>query len=400
MTPSSAQKDGWLKRLIFSDVPFWELSAISWFLLLPYIMTAHGHLDWTRHALGRDFVNYWTAGHLVFTPHRLDIFTPTLFLGWEHKLFDPALPFHFWSYPPPALFLVAPLALFSYIPGLIAWSVAGIAALIPAARAFFVEDRDRWLLVAAPAAAVNVGLGQNGAFTAALLIGGLALWRTRPNWSGLLLGLLIFKPQIAILLPVAVFAERRWGVMAIAAATAIIVLLLSTMAFGLDAWRGFFGPTLTMQQTMLSQGRGPFQWMMPSAFMAARVLGAPAGAAMALQAPFTLFAIWLVWCAYRSDADNTVKAAVLMTATFVASPQAFNYDLIPAAGGGAGALAAGRGRGFTWALPPALGAAGIHDRRPGGACGDRALGADGDGVEALPLDGVQSEPASKRLDHP
>ena len=82
---------------------------------------------------------------------------------------------------------------------------------------------------------------------------------------------------------------------------------------------------------MLSQGRGPFQWMMPSAFMAARVLGARSDWAMAIQAPFSLFGVWVVWKAYRSDADNVLKAAVLMMATFVASPQAFNYDLIPAA---------------------------------------------------------------------
>ncbi len=308
MAPGLRTRFG-IRRLLHIDGLLWELSAVSWFLLLPYVMTAHGHLDWTRHALGRDFVNYWTAGHLAFTPHRLDIFNPALFLNWEHRLFDPALPFHFWSYPPPALFLVAPLALFPYIPGLIAWSTVGIVALIPAARAFFPEGRDRWLLVAAPAAAINVGLGQNGAFTAALLIGGLALWRTRPCWSGVLLGLLIFKPQIAILLPVAVLAERRWGVMAVAAATAVGVLLLSTLAFGVDAWQGFFGPTLTMQQTMLSQGSGPFQWMMPSAFMAARVLGFRSDWAMAIQTPFTLVAIWLVWRAYRSQADDMLKAA-------------------------------------------------------------------------------------------
>jgi hypothetical protein len=327
-------RPGWtgaFKLILHPDVLFWELSAVSWLLLLPYIMTAHGHLDWSGHALGRDFVNYWTAGHLTFGPHRLDIFTPDLFLKQEHRLFDPRLPFHFWSYPPPALFLVAPLALFSYIPGLIVWSLAGIAALIPAARAFFREPQDRWLLVAAPAAAVNVALGQNGAFTAALLLGGLALWPEKPRWSGVLLGLLIFKPQLAILLPIAVIAERRWSTMIAAAATAAAVLALSTLAFGVDAWRGFLGPTLNMQSAMLSQGSGPFQWMMPSAFMAARVLGARADLAMAIQAPFSLFAVWLVWRTYRSGADNVLKAAVLATATIVASPQAFNYDLIPAA---------------------------------------------------------------------
>ncbi len=357
LKPLASRLSGVLRPFLHPDILFWELSAVSWFLLLPYILTAHGHLDWTRHALGRDFVNYWTAAHMVFTPHRLDIFTPTLFLNWEHRLFDPQLPFHFWSYPPPALFLVAPLAVFPYILGLIAWTLAGIAALIPAARSFFKDVRDRWLLVAAPAVAVNIGLGQNGAFTAALMLGGLALWRDRPRWAGVLLGLLIFKPQIALLLPVAVIAERRWGTMVAAAATASVVLALSVPAFGLEAWRAFFGPALTTQGIMLSQGQGPFQWMMPSAFMAARVLGARADLAMAIQAPFSVFGVWLVWKAYRSDADDRLKAAVLMTATFVASPQAFNYDLIPAAAGAivlwrrdGGAIS--RGLCLTlWALP-------------------------------------------------
>lgn len=322
---------GWMKRLLHRDVLFWELSAVSWLLFLPYIMTAHGHLDWTRHALGRDFVNYWTAGHLTFTPHRIDIFTPDKFLGWEHRLFDPRLPFHFWSYPPVTLFVVAPLALFPYIPGLIAWTLAGLAALIPAARTVFSQPEDRWLLVAAPAVATNIGLGQNGAFTAALLLTGLGFWRERPRLAGVLLGLLIFKPQIALLLPVAVLAERRWSTMVAAAIVAGLFLALSIPAFGLDAWTAFFGPTLTAQGLMLSQGRGPFQWMMPSAFMAARVLGVRSDWAMAIQAPFSVLGVWLVWKAYRSDADNALKAAVLMTATFVASPQAFNYDLIPAA---------------------------------------------------------------------
>jgi len=212
-------------------------------------------------------------------------------------------------------------------------------------------------LIAAPAVAVNIGLGQNGAFTGALMLAGLALWQDRPRWSGVLLGLLIFKPQIAILLPVAVIAEKRWGTMVAAGITAVAILLLSTLVFGIDAWKAFLGPTLTMQEAMLSQGRGPFMWMMPSAFMAARVLGVRSDWALAIQAPFSLFAVWLVWRAYRSDADSTLKAAILITATFVASPQAFNYDLIPAA---AGALVlwrrddSGFARGLClllWALP-------------------------------------------------
>lgn len=335
----------------------WELSAVAWLLLLPYIMTAHGHLDWSGHALGRDFVNYWTAGQLVREGHPLTAFEPPAFLAAEHRLFDPALPFHFWSYPPPGLLVAAPLGLLPYVPGLIAWSLAGLAVLAPALRAFFGERRQWVLALFAPAAAINVALGQNGALTAALLIGGLALWRDRPLVSGALLGLLVFKPQIAILLPVAVLAERRWRTMGAAAASAIAVCLLSTLLFGIEAWRAFFGPTLHMQGVMLRTGLGPFQWMMPSTFMAGRLLGLHAVDAMAVQLPVSLAAAWLTWRGWRSEAPFEVKAALLMTATFAASPQAFNYDLIPAA---CAALVLWRrartevGRGFAlalWGLP-------------------------------------------------
>jgi hypothetical protein len=217
----------------------WEFSALGWLLLLPYIMSAHGHLDWSGHALGRDFVNYWSAGQMVREGHIAPIFDRDGFLAAEHRLFDPRLPFHFWSYPPVALFLVAPLGWLPYVPALIAWSVAGVVALVPAARGFLPDPREAVLLVACPATAIDIALGQNGALTAALLIGGLALWDTRPRTAGALLGLLIFKPQMALMLPVAVIAERRWITMGVAVAVALGLLLLSVPVFGLDAWRGY-----------------------------------------------------------------------------------------------------------------------------------------------------------------
>jgi len=326
---------GWgrLARALQSPgVWLWELSVISWVLFLPYLMTAHGHLDWSRHAIGRDFVNYWTAAHLEFGPHRYDIFRPDLFLGWEHRLFDPLLPFHFWSYPPTALFLIAPLAVLPYLPGLAAWSAAGSLALAPAVRRFVNAGRDFRLMMFAPAVAVNIALGQNGAFSGALILAGLGFWRSKPWLAGALLGLLAFKPQLAILLPFAVLAERRWSLALAGGASALLLVGLSGVVFGIDAWRGFLGPTLTEQTLMLSQGRGPFQWMMPTLFMAGRTLGLSAGPAMLVQAPGFVLGAGLVYFVYRpqSAVDDAAKAGVLVIATIFASPQAFNYDLVPA----------------------------------------------------------------------
>jgi hypothetical protein len=117
-----------------------------------------------------------------------------------------------------------------------------------------------------------------------------------------------------------------------AAAAVVAVIALSTLLFGLDSWRGFFGPTLQMQGLMLRQGHGPFQWMMPSAYMSGRLFGLPMTGALLAQAPFTLLAIALTaWSWRRADRPLELRAAVLMMATVVATPQVFNYDLIPAA---------------------------------------------------------------------
>jgi len=322
----------WVWRIFGPMTWLWELSFVAWALLASYLLLAKGHLDWTHHALGRDFINNWTAGHLTLSGQVNDIFQPKLFLAHERQLFDPRLPFHFWSYPPPALFLVAPLGLTSYFVGFALWSLGGMVALYLALRLWPEPGWVRWMILLCPAVPTDIALGQNGAYTAALLIGGLMLMERKPKWAGLQFGLLIFKPQIGVLLPVTVLARRHWKVLAAAAITGVLVLFASLLVFGPGAWRGFFGPTLTTQAAMLRQGRGPFRWMMPSAYMAARVLKLSWPASAMIQAPFSLLAIVAVWrVSVRADVSVAWKAAVVMTATFVATPQSFNYDLIPVA---------------------------------------------------------------------
>ena len=331
-TRSAAGRPRWLPRWI-APAALVLLVLAAGGLLLAYVAESDGKLDAWHHALGRDFVNVWTAGHLVREGKVAEIFDFRTFWPEQRRLFDPRLPFHFWSYPPTALFLTLPLGWLPYIPALILWTTAGLVGLVAASRTFFGSPLDRWMLVLCPAVAVNIALGQNGAITAALLLGGLALMERRPAWAGVLFGLLAFKPQIGLLLPIPLLLERRWRTLGFAAGTAVGLTLLSAGVFGLEAWRGFFGPTLTTQSKMLTQGRGPFTWMMPSAYMSARVLKQPADVAMLIQAPFTLFAIWATVTGWRADrrggGEPIVKAALLCAATFVASPQAFNYDLIP-----------------------------------------------------------------------
>ena len=198
--------DGWL----------WELSALAWVLLASYYLTGHDHMDWQGHALGRDFVNIFTAGHLIAEGNTLEIFHP----GRRslHRRHAPpvrpaaALPLLELSAARPCSW-PRRFGLLPYFPGAVGLdagraggAVAGAAGLLPAGGAAAPRAGLALLAFLSPAISTNIGLGQNGAITAALLMGGLSLLETRPYAAGALLGLLIFKPQIAILLPVMVLA--------------------------------------------------------------------------------------------------------------------------------------------------------------------------------------------------
>ena len=66
-------------------------------------------------------------------------------------------------------------------------------------------------VLASPAVFINAMFGQNGALTAALLIGGLLMpRRSGLILAGILFGLLTIKPHLGILVPFCLIASRNW----------------------------------------------------------------------------------------------------------------------------------------------------------------------------------------------
>src|ERR1700744_2183526 len=96
-----------------------------------------------------------------------------------------------------------------------------------------------WLAgLAAPAAYVNAMSGQNGAFTAALMGGGILLLEKRPLMAGTLLGALCIKPHLALLVPIALAAGGHWRAFFAAGLTALALTGLSFLLVGAQASTG------------------------------------------------------------------------------------------------------------------------------------------------------------------
>ena len=179
-------------------------------LSIAYVSLWRGDHDGLNHAVGRDFINMWTASRLVEADRTEDIFDPDKFAAAQRQQMGEDFPFHFWSYPPHALVLSNQLSSLPYRGAYLVWTLCGLGLMFYAAQKFWPDKFSPWLLLLAPSSFVNIFLGQNGFFTTALALSGFTLLPRRPILAGVMFGLLTFKPQLGIMIPVALLAMRQW----------------------------------------------------------------------------------------------------------------------------------------------------------------------------------------------
>ena len=287
-------------------------------------------LDAAQHAIGRDFVNLWVSGRLILEGNVAVLFDPGAYNAALHRLFDPELPPHVWSYPPTSFLLAVPLAMLPYGAALALWTAAGLVAFLCAARIGLTRPQagsTTVLLLLAPATLVNIICGQNGFLTAALLAGGFLLLERRPVVAGVLLGLLSYKPHFGIIVVPALLALGAWRSIGAAVASAIGLALVSGLAFGLWPWHSFFAVTVSNQALLLEAFNGFFTSMLISPYSALRHLGLAHGYAMALQAALALATAVVVVLRVRRTRDTDTVLGLVTLGTFAASPYVLTYDL-------------------------------------------------------------------------
>jgi hypothetical protein len=166
-----------------------------------------------RHPADRDFISFWGAVQLTIAGSPTSAYDGAALHAVQREavtfLKGGEMPF---PYPPFFLLLVIPFGLLPFGAAMAAWSTATFIPYLIAARRMF--PRSGLLAAAFPPVLVNASIGQNGFLTAAVLIGGTLLLATRPLAAGLLLGCLVLKPQLGLLLPIALLAARQWRAIA------------------------------------------------------------------------------------------------------------------------------------------------------------------------------------------
>jgi hypothetical protein len=343
---------GWLT---LGRLRLWALAVLvaSAAGLVYLVATSDGLNDFQGRPLGTDFSNIYVAGTHILEGRPEAPFDPQRQFARAKEIFGPDTPFYGWHYPPFFHPVAAALALMPYQLALAVWQLLTLALYLlairaivdvpppPGARSSSSGSATRrpvgatssaasgtmlLLALAFPAVFVNLGHGHNGFLTAALV--GLALVHldTRPVIAGILFGLIAYKPQFGLLIPLVLAATGRWRVMLAAAATVAAFAFAVTLAFGVETWRAFFH-SAGFTRLVLEQG-GPGWHLIQSVFSAVRMWGGPVLLAYAVQGIATLGIAAALVALWRSEAAFALKAAALCIATLLATPYSLDYDMM------------------------------------------------------------------------
>jgi alpha-1,2-mannosyltransferase len=334
-----------------------------------WIAVSDGLIDRNGKPIGSDFSSFYAAGSLVLDGRANDVYDMALHYAREQQIFGAATPYYGWLYPPIFLLVATPLALMPYPLALAVWQISTFALYLSVIGVIVRRMRQRgmvigpiWLPIAAgfPAVFVNLGHGQNGFLTAGLFGAALLALPTRPVISGVLFGLLAYKPQFALIVPVALLVAGQWRTVVAAGIAVMALVAVTSLAFGADLWLAFAASTETSRKLLLEGGDVGFE-KLQSVFAAARMWGGGIPLAYAVQGVASAAAVCGTAWVWRSSGDRDLKGALLIIATLLASPHVLDYDLMMLAPAIAFTVSAGIAGGFrdyeisvlaaTWIVP-------------------------------------------------
>lgn len=290
------------------------------------IHTTFGFTNAAGEHIGRDFVNYWSGARLAVSGQAALAYNTAWFNNYEKSLIGPLSEFKLYSYPPINMLMTLPLATVPFLLGLVIWTVLGIICFASALARLVGWRAATIISVGAPASILNLQTGQNGHFTAALFGGGLMLLEHNPVLGGICFGLLSYKPHLGVLLPIALAAGGYWRAFAAAATTVCVLIGVTTLLFGAATWIGFVWQSELQKELM--EVNDVLWYRTQTVFLAIRLLGANVTIAYIVQACSALMAIGAVILVWRGSAARGIKAAVLIVATFLTVPYAWDYDMV------------------------------------------------------------------------
>jgi Glycosyltransferase family 87 len=305
--------------------------AGSYAIGVAWLIVHHGLFFGVQPKPCNDFTWMWMSGAFAKSSNPLRVYDPSAWSTlWKTapgagscvpRYYDT----HF-NYPPTYLLITYLLNRIAYPVSYLGWVIGTL--LVYVAAVFAIIPRSATIAAALSPCPifVTVLLGQNAFLTAGLIGLFLIFLESRPLLAGTLLGLIIYKPQLGLIFPIALLASRNWCALMTATVTSLSLCLASSIAFGLQGWTSFFTSFSDPAHSVLFPGGaanpndtlyGTLQW-----------LGAAAWVSWPSYLVVAIIVSWSVYAVWAKPVPFTLKAAILCIGVLMMTPYVLAYDYL------------------------------------------------------------------------
>jgi len=315
----------WLNRdrvLAWSGV----LLTLEAILLVVTLLWSYGFFPSIGAPSPTDFVSFYAAGKLTLAGTPALSYVRSAHAAAETAAIGLGHPYVYFYYPPTFLLWCAPLALLPLRAAFLVFEASSLGAWLLVANRILREPGWTWIVpvLAYPAVIWTLFLGQNAFVTAALLGATTLLLDKRPIVAGITLGLICYKPQLALIAPIALAAGGFWKTFGAAALTVALCVFLSAILFGTGIWPEFitalkgsgavYNSDVTLGTYITSYG-------------AVRILGGSPALGWLIQLVVSSIAAGAVAWIWRRNSDSAVRSAALASGMLLSAPVALMYDM-------------------------------------------------------------------------
>ena len=301
-----------------------------WNLGTPGLRDRNGNLK------GTDFLHFYTLGSLAAAHRGADLYDMNVQAKLAAQRVPQAAGIRFLPlYPPQVSIFLAPLAHFSYAWGLTLWWIGSVAAYGICCYSVWrtcpnLRQHKRTVVILAiafPAFFHLIAWGQtSGAALVAFTLMLLLLRHRREFLAGLVLGCLIFKPQLGMAAAIVFLAVGAWKMVLGAALSAAAELSIGIFYYGINPFKQWVGMLWHVRAVLPLLEPKPYQTYSLRTFWS--MLLPWHGLSLFLYISCAALVLVATIACWKRSASLPLKYSALLFATVLAAPHLTVYDLV------------------------------------------------------------------------
>lgn len=307
-------------------------SVYVWALATPGLRDRNGNLK------GTDFLHLYTLGSLARAHDGIHLYDMSYQSALsEQRVTGTADIRYLPLYPPQMSMLLAPFSALPYAWALVLWCTFN--ALVYGVCCYAVwracpNLRRRGALIvllaiAFPAFFNLIAWGQTSALALACFTGTFLLIRKRRDFlAGLLVGFLIYKPQLGLAAAVVFLATGTWRVVAGAILGSMVELGAGVLYYGMDPLRAWLAKMLNVSSVLPLLEPRPYQTHGLRTFWSMILPWEPVAFGMYLVSAALILALTISIWRHREGVPLPLRYSALLLATVLVSPHLTVYDLV------------------------------------------------------------------------